>query len=113
MDLYSRGEFVKSKQVFTKLIAITSNNNNYQYVLGYARVLFQLKSLNDAEQQYRNALNINSSDGKVHYELGLLLFNSNRLTEAGDFIVNALQLSPDNLEYNYQYGLILEELNDF
>jgi serine/threonine protein kinase len=63
-----------------------------------------------AENACRTALRINPNDATVHYNLGRLLANSNRVEEAEKEYREAIRINPNDAEAHNNLGLLLDDL---
>jgi len=111
IDAYQSGNKNKARNIYSKLVE--QDSSNYDFVLGYARMLFQCKEFKLAQKQYLNALDIRDDDDKVYYELSMLLFQTFELDEAANFAETALNMVPDNVAYNYHFAMILERCGNY
>jgi tetratricopeptide (TPR) repeat protein len=76
----------------------------------YGFALHKAERLDEAEEQYRVALRLNSKEKEVHYYLGQVLLAQSHLDEARSELEEALQTQPRNGEYHSEYGRVLEQL---
>jgi len=122
-SLYDNGQFEKSADIFKKLLHNDSSSSSsdtcdeqqrYECLLGYARCLYQLHALSDAQSHYERALRINDSDDRVHYECGVTLSQLHRFEDAAQCLQVALYDDDGNapIEYYYEYGVVLQALHD-
>src|SRR5260370_38080374 len=64
----------------------------------------------DAEHVLRDGLTRVPAEGELHYSLGLLLAEQNRLPEAAAELNEAARLLPDRPRVHYNHGLALQRL---
>jgi len=62
----------------------------------------------DAERVFRDAIVRSPTNGELHYSLGLLLAEEQRLSEAGEELGKAARLLPDRPRVQYNYALALQ-----
>ena len=65
---------------------------------------------NEAETTLRNGLDRTPNEGELHYSLGLLLAELQRLDEAMESLRRAADLIPTRARVRYNYGLALQQL---
>jgi Flp pilus assembly protein TadD len=63
-----------------------------------------------AEKTLKQAVAVIPEDGRLHYSLGLLLAEEERLAEASEHLGKAAQLLPDRARVQYNYALTLQHL---
>jgi Flp pilus assembly protein TadD len=62
----------------------------------------------DAERVFRDAIVRSPTNGELHYSLGLLLAEEQRLGEAAEELGRAARLLPDRPRVQYNYALALQ-----
>jgi tetratricopeptide (TPR) repeat protein len=76
----------------------------------YGLALRDADRFDEAGEQYRIALRINSSAGKAHYGLGSVFMAESKFKEAAGELEQALRDDPRNGEVHSYYGYVLESL---
>ncbi len=74
--------------------------------------LEKLGSLKEAEEQYRQALNLDPASEKAALNLGLLLFHQNMFAESRSFLERALKANPDNIFLALAFSKSCLEMKD-
>ena len=65
--------------------------------------------LEEAEQQYLEALRINPNNAEAHYNLGLLYDKQGKLKEAEEQYLEALRINPNDADAHYNLGSLYDE----
>jgi len=94
-----------SESLWTHTLACTTNNFRAHNNLGNA--LVPQGRLDEAIDQYQQALQINPNYAEAHNNLGNALNMQGRLNEAIDQYQQALQIDPDYTEAHYDFGTVL------
>ncbi|MCE9620020.1 MAG: tetratricopeptide repeat protein [Planctomycetes bacterium] len=66
-----------------------------------------------AESQYRKILETDPNHGEAMFYLGMLLCQTNKITEAFVFLKQAVAKYPDVYQYHYNLGLIYESIDNY
>ena len=69
-----------------------------------------MKRNGDAERILREAIQRVAEEGALHYSLGLLLAEEQRMSEAAEALAKASQLMPERARVHYNYGLTLQKI---
>jgi tetratricopeptide (TPR) repeat protein len=98
---------VEAEKYFRR--AIQMNPLVHQARFHLAQYLRQLGRDKEAEPLLRTVLEHNEDFGDAHYDLGLLLATSNRMTEGLQHLQRAAQLMPTHPRVYYNYSLALNQ----
>jgi len=78
----------------------------------YAVKLQKADRLDEAMEQYRITLRLNSREKEPHFGLGQILAAQSRLTEARTELEEGLRSQPRDGEYHSEYAVVLERLGE-
>ncbi|HEV8692625.1 MAG TPA: tetratricopeptide repeat protein [Lysobacter sp.] len=90
--------------------AIAADLRRLDARINLGRLLHELERFDEAEQVYRGAIAISSSDPLLHYNLGVLLDDMDRKQEAIAAYEAALREDPQLADCHYNLALLYEEL---
>jgi tetratricopeptide (TPR) repeat protein len=87
------------------------NRSEYYY---WAGKLFTERNRTDMAANYlRKAAELNPRDGKVLYELGVMLYKDNKAREAKAALEAALKYQSENAQIHFYLGKILQDAKDY
>ncbi|MDR1899465.1 MAG: tetratricopeptide repeat protein [Treponema sp.] len=108
--------FIRQKQgeealkEYLLLIKLNPNKADYYY---WAGKLFTERNRTDMAQNYlRKAAELSPRDGKIHYELGVMLYKSKLAKEAKGELEAALKYQSDNAQAYFYLGKIQKDAKD-
>jgi tetratricopeptide (TPR) repeat protein len=87
---------------------LAGNGNSWAAHTNLGNAFYQQGKLDEATDQYQEALRLNSHYDKAHYNLGNVLYRQNRLDEAMSQYQIALGTDPDYAEAHNNLGLIFQ-----
>ena len=91
-----------------RMVSDLPNSARAHWMSGLA--LDKADRLDEAAEQYRLALRLNSNEKEVHYHLGQVLVAQSRLSEGRSELEEALRSDPRNGEVHSEYGYLLARL---
>jgi tetratricopeptide (TPR) repeat protein len=109
--------FVRFKQgeealkEYLLLIKLMPNRAEYYY---WAGKLFTERNRTDMAENYlRKAAELSPRDGKIHYELGVMLYKDKKAREAKSALEIALKYQNDNAQIHFFLGKIQKDAKDY
>ena len=96
-----------AKDYFEK--AIQLDNTNYDVLLKYSQVLYELKEFDIALDVIDRAIDTTKNDDKLYYNKSLINFNIEKYELALNDIKKAISINPEVADYFYLQGMILEK----
>jgi Flp pilus assembly protein TadD len=102
------GYWRDSSTLFGRAVAVTEENWLAQYSLANER--WREGALDEAERRFRKAIALNPVFADAYNNLGALLIEAGRSSEAGAVIERAVRLSPGDAQLHFNLGLALETL---
>ncbi|MDR2257564.1 MAG: tetratricopeptide repeat protein [Treponema sp.] len=109
--------FVRFKQgeealkEYLLLIKLMPNRAEYYY---WAGKLFTERNRTDMAENYlRKAAELSPRDGKIHYELGVMLYKDKKAREAKAALEIALKYQNDNAQIHFFLGKIQKDAKDY
>ncbi|NTV49858.1 MAG: tetratricopeptide repeat protein [Geobacteraceae bacterium] len=110
-SLKEAGDLVGAEGCFRQIVEQHPELPDPQHSLG---VVLQLQGrLQEAIQQYRNAIVLDPGFVKAHYNLAYALLNCGAYQEATDSVQAALQLDPAHADAHWLLGMLLLRSGDF
>ena len=94
-------------QSFQNSIAL---KKNYQAYANMGDALYNLNRLDEAVQNYNEALKLNDADPLLYRGLGLIYYKQGRSDLAQDLFAKSLELFPHQLILNYFLGIMMQSL---
>jgi tetratricopeptide (TPR) repeat protein len=91
--------------LWSRALACTSRNSVAHNNIGY--VLYQKGDIEDAINQYNQALEINPNYAQAHFNLGVVFLKRGEVDDAIAEYNQALQIMPDYLEAHFDLGAAL------
>ena len=92
-------------------VATEINPNIEQYWISYINALIKQKRLEEAETTCKKILSQQSESIKLHFSLGVVLNNLDKLFEAEASYRKVIELKPDHIEAYNNLSIILNKLN--
>ena len=106
---YKQGE--EALKEYLLLIKIMPNNSEYYY---WAGKLFTERNRTDMAANYlRKAAELNPRDGKVLFELGVMLYKDKKVREAKAALEAALKHQGENAQIHFFLGKIQKDAKDY
>jgi tetratricopeptide (TPR) repeat protein len=106
---YKQGE--EALKEYLLLIKLMPNRSEYYY---WAGKLFTERNRTDMAANYlRKAAELNPKDGKVLYELGVMLYKDKKAKEAKVTLEAALKYQSDNAQIHFFLGKIQKDAKDY
>jgi tetratricopeptide (TPR) repeat protein len=106
---YKQGE--EALKEYLLLIKLRPNQPDYYY---WAGKLFTERNRTDMAANYlRKAAELNPQDGKVLYELGVMLYKDKKAREAKAALEAALKFQSDNAQIHFFLGKIQKDAKDY
>jgi Flp pilus assembly protein TadD/predicted aspartyl protease len=105
------GEFAEAQREAEVLTSVSSRNSEAMTV--HADALWAAGAFDEAEAEYRNALQRSPDLSRAHHGLARALASHNQLDEAMDAAQTALKLSPRDGEIHHTVGAIFERMRRF
>jgi tetratricopeptide (TPR) repeat protein len=106
---YKQGE--EALKEYLLLIKLVPNHPEYYY---WAGKLFTERNRTDMAANYlRKAAELNPKDGKVFYELGVMLYKDKKAREAKAALEAALKYQSDNAQIHFFLGKISKDAKDY
>jgi tetratricopeptide (TPR) repeat protein len=96
------GYWQDSETLFRHALDVTQNNHIAHNNLGYA--LFKQDRIDEAIDQFQEAIRIKPDDIEAHYNLGDALYRKGQINEAIQQYQEAIRLKPDYAEACYNLG---------
>ena len=91
---YYKGNYVKSKELLDPLIQQNPNNGKYHFLSG--EIYLKNKNIKDAQNKYKEALDLGYSPEKVFYKLGYCSQELNDFNKALQYYEKSLRLNQNN-----------------
>lgn len=107
---HDKSLFVAAESIYCKVLA--HGNLSAEGYKNYGNTLLSLNRLSEAEQAYRQALELDSGYPEAYNNLGNLLRLDKRFDESEEAFQSALRLLPDNAEICNNYGNLLMDLGE-
>ena len=92
---------------------LTSKEDKLSYYLTKGNQFFKKDQIDEAEQAYRKAVEVNPHSEDAHFNLGIALVRQNKLDEAIAEYREALRLMPDYAEVHNNLGNVLMSQKKF
>ncbi|MDD5687849.1 MAG: tetratricopeptide repeat protein [Elusimicrobia bacterium] len=92
---------------------ISKYPNNIPSHINLGDLLRESKRYNEAEKEYREAINLNQNCVDVHYKYGLLLEDLKRYNEAEKEYIEEIKIKPDNEYTHNSLGSLFKNLKRF
>jgi tetratricopeptide (TPR) repeat protein len=106
---YKQGE--EALKEYLLLIKLMPNRAEYYY---WAGKLFTERNRTDMAENYlRKAAELSPRDGKIHYELGVMLYKDKKAREAKSALEIALKYQNDNAQIYFFLGKIQKDAKDY
>jgi tetratricopeptide (TPR) repeat protein len=106
---YKQGE--EALKEYLLLIKLRPSQSDYYY---WAGKLFTERNRTDMAANYlRKAVELNPKDGKVLYELGVMLYKDKKAREAKAALEAALKYQSDNAQIHFYLGKIQKDAKDY
>jgi tetratricopeptide (TPR) repeat protein len=106
---YKQGE--EALKEYLLLIKLLPNQPDYYY---WAGKLFTERNRTDMAANYlRKAAELNPKDGKVLYELGVMLYKDKKVREAKAALEAALKYQSENAQIHFYLGKIQKDAKDY
>jgi tetratricopeptide (TPR) repeat protein len=109
--------FIKAKQgeealkEYLLLIKLLPTHSDYYYQAGK---LFTERNRTDLAAQYlRKAASLNPKDGKIHFELGVMLYKDKKVQEAKGELAAALKYQGENAQVHFYLGKIQKDAKEY
>jgi tetratricopeptide (TPR) repeat protein len=83
------------------------------YKIKYASFLFEKNQINEAKEQYLNALNLNPTIKEIHANLGFIAILEGNYKNAESSLQQAISLDPDYILAYENLVLLSQKKNDF
>jgi predicted CXXCH cytochrome family protein len=108
----NQGDIAEARKQYRKAIELHPNPlQAVQARMQLARLENQQGNNAAAEKLYRELIAVEPKWHEGHYQLGLLLAESdNRLADAAEALAKAVELRPNHARMQYNYGLALQKL---
>jgi tetratricopeptide (TPR) repeat protein len=109
--------FVRSKQgeealkEYLLLIKLMPNRAEYYYWAG--KLFTERNRVDVAENYLRKAAELSPRDGKIHYELGVMLYKDKKTREAKAALETALKYQSGNAQIHFFLGKIQKDAKDY
>ena len=107
--LLKGGQIAEALGLLEQAVAEYPNNAMAWQTLGWGHI--NAKNFPAAEKALRRSLKIQPKSAESHFELGLALFQQERIVEAADSFRRAIELRPEDAPAHYDLGLCLERLD--
>jgi tetratricopeptide (TPR) repeat protein len=106
---YSQPE--EALKEYLLLIKLQPNKADYYY---WAGKLFSERNRRDMAENYlKKAAELNPRDGKIHYELGLMLYRDKKTSEARAELEAALKYQQDNAQAYFYLGKLQKDAKNY
>jgi tetratricopeptide (TPR) repeat protein len=106
---YNQGE--EALKEYLLLLKLAPKKAEYYY---WAGKLFSERNRADMGQTYlRKAAELNPRDGKIHFELGLMLYRDKKAVEAKSELETALKYQADNPQAHFYLGKLRKDAKDY
>ncbi|MDR0389928.1 MAG: tetratricopeptide repeat protein [Spirochaetaceae bacterium] len=108
---YKFGQLEESLKEYLLLIKMEPARGEYYY---WAGKLFAERNRTDMAEKYlRKAGELNPRDGKIHYELGAMLYKEKKSSDAKAELETALKYQKDNAQAYFYLGKIQKDNKDY
>ncbi|MDR1178661.1 MAG: tetratricopeptide repeat protein [Spirochaetaceae bacterium] len=108
---YKFGQLEEALKEYLLLIKMEPVKGEYYY---WAGRLFAERNRNDMAEKYlRKAGELNPRDGKVHYELGVMLYRDKKSPDARAELETAIKYQSDNAQAYFYLGKIQKDSKDY
>jgi len=109
-NVYGRSEYLRAVEAARNAVRIDPNLARGHHALGSA--LYHIGRVDEARLSFQRAIELDSSDPDVMYDLALMELNSGRLDQSAYWSIRGWPLAP-NLSYSYSHvGLTLVMLDE-
>jgi tetratricopeptide (TPR) repeat protein len=108
---YKYNQVEEALKEYLLLLKLAPKKAEYYY---WAGKFFSERNRNDMAQNYlRKAAELNPRDGKVHFELGAMLYRDKKAAEAKAELETALKYQSDNAQAHFFLGKLRKDAKDF
>lgn len=109
--LYTKGNYSKALEVFSKAANSADETADTYNNLGYA--LYKMGKISDAIEYYRKAIEIDPSFHIAYYNLGVVLGKLGEIEESIDAYERVIEINPENAPAFNNIGVAYEKLEDY